>query len=332
MKLEIKNLSKTYIKGNNKSLDNLSTEFTSGVYGILGPNGAGKSTLMNIIADNLKADSGEILYNGQNILKLGKDFRNILGYMPQQQGIYKSFTARRFLWYMAALKGIPKNKAKERIDVVLKLVNLQDQCDKKLVAFSGGMKQRILIAQALLNISASPAFVNAGDTALLEGAANGTVIAGIGGVWNEVEIRKVWGDNYGAVKLPTYTVAGQQVQMSSFKGYKMMGVNYYSENKEWALKLADWLTNEQNQTLRFTERSQGPSNKNAAASDAVSQVPAIQAVIAQSEFGVLQRVGNSYWGPVSNFGATMAEGNPKGTNLQEIMDVMVEGITASVGQ
>ena len=151
MKLEIKNLSKTYIKGNNKSLDNLSTEFTSGVYGILGPNGAGKSTLMNIIADNLKADSGEILYNGQNILKLGKDFRNILGYMPQQQGIYKSFTARRFLWYMAALKGIPKNKAKERIDVVLKLVNLQDQCDKKLVAFSGGMKQRILIAQALLN-------------------------------------------------------------------------------------------------------------------------------------------------------------------------------------
>src|SRR5690606_7955595 len=92
-----------------------------------------------------------ILYNGQNILKLGKDFRNILGYMPQQQGIYKSFTARRFLWYMAALKGIPKNKAKERIDVVLKLVNLQDQCDKKLVAFSGGMKQRILIAQALLN-------------------------------------------------------------------------------------------------------------------------------------------------------------------------------------
>ena len=127
MKLEIKNLSKTYIKGNNKSLDNLSTEFTSGVYGILGPNGAGKSTLMNIIADNLKADSGEILYNGQNILKLGKDFRNILGYMPQQQGIYKSFTARRFLWYMAALKGIPKNKAKERIDVVLKLVNLQDK-------------------------------------------------------------------------------------------------------------------------------------------------------------------------------------------------------------
>lgn len=188
------------------------------------------------------------------------------------------------------------------------------------------------IAQALLNIASSSAFKNGGDADLLAGANDGTVIAGISGVWNEVEIKKAWGDNYGAVKLPTYTVAGKQVQMSSFKGYKMMGVNYYSENKEWALKLAEWLTNEENQTLRFTERSQGPSNKNAAASDAVSKVPAIQAVIAQSEFGVLQRVGNSYWGPLSVFGATMAAGNPKGTALQEIMDVMVEGITASVGQ
>ncbi|CAM2079386.1 MAG: ABC transporter ATP-binding protein [uncultured Clostridium sp.] len=151
MKLEIKNLSKTYVKGKPKSLDNLSTEFTSGVYGILGPNGAGKSTLMNIIADNIKADSGEVLYNGENIIKLGKDFRNILGYMPQQQGIYKSFTGRRFLWYMASLKGIPKKDAKERIENVLNLVNLKEHADKKLGAYSGGMKQRILIAQALLN-------------------------------------------------------------------------------------------------------------------------------------------------------------------------------------
>ncbi|WP_195468593.1 ABC transporter ATP-binding protein [Clostridium sp. D43t1_170807_H7] len=151
MKLEIKNLSKTYVKGKPKSLDNLSTEFTSGVYGILGPNGAGKSTLMNIIADNIKADSGEVLYNGENIIELGKDFRNILGYMPQQQGIYKSFTGRRFLWYMASLKGIPKKEAKERIENVLNLVNLKDHADKKLGAYSGGMKQRILIAQALLN-------------------------------------------------------------------------------------------------------------------------------------------------------------------------------------
>lgn len=150
MKLEIKNLSKAYVKGK-QSLDNLNTEFTSGVYGVLGPNGVGKSTLMNIISDNIKANSGEVLYNGENIIKLGKDFRKILGYMPQQQSIYKSFTGRRFLWYMASLKGTPKKEARERIENVLNLVNLQDHADKKLGAYSGGMKQRILIAQALLN-------------------------------------------------------------------------------------------------------------------------------------------------------------------------------------
>jgi ABC-2 type transport system ATP-binding protein len=151
MKLEIKSLNKSYNKDKNKSLDNFSAEFLPGIYGLLGPNGAGKSTLMNIIVDNLNADSGEILYDGQNTLSLGKNFRNILGYMPQQQGIYKNFTARRFLWYMAALKGLKKNAAKKRIEYILSLVNLQDNCDKNLGAYSGGMKQRILIAQALLN-------------------------------------------------------------------------------------------------------------------------------------------------------------------------------------
>ena len=185
------------------------------------------------------------------------------------------------------------------------------------------------IAQSLLNIAANPGFANMGDTDFLAGAQDGSVIAGVSGVWNEVEIRKAWGDNYGAVKLPTYTCAGQQIQMSSFKGYKMMGVNYYSKHKEWALKLADWFTNEENQNLRFVERSQGPSNKNVAASEAVNKVPAIQAVIAQSEFGVLQRVGNNYWAPLTEFGNTMVAGNPKGTDLQELMDLLVTGITAS---
>lgn len=192
-----------------------------------------------------------------------------------------------------------------------------------------GSIKGIDVAQALLNISASPSFASMGDQDFLAGAQDGSVIAGVSGVWNEVEIRKAWGDNYGAVKLPTYTVAGQQVQMSSFKGYKMMGVNYYSKHKDWALKLADWFTNEENQNLRFVERSQGPSNKNAAASEEVAKVPAIQAVIAQSEFGVLQRVGNSFWNPVTDFGTTMANGNPTGKDLQEIMDTMVAGITAS---
>lgn len=192
-----------------------------------------------------------------------------------------------------------------------------------------GSVKGVDIAQAMLAIANHPGFANMGDAGLLAGAKDGSVIAGISGVWNEVEIRKAWGDNYGAVKLPTYTCAGQQIQMASFKGYKMMGVNYYSENKEWALKLADWFTNEENQTLRFMERSQGPSNKKAAVSDAVNEVPAIQAVISQSEFGVLQRVGNSYWATMAEYGATMAAGNPSGMDLQEIMDSLVADITAS---
>ena len=151
MNLEIRGISKTYNKGKVKSLDNVSLNLTNGIYGLLGPNGAGKTTLMNIITDNLKADKGEILFDGINICKMGKDFRAILGYMPQNQGIYKNFTARKFLWYMASLKGLERKIAKEKITEILELVNLKDEADKKLGEYSGGMKQRILIGQSLLN-------------------------------------------------------------------------------------------------------------------------------------------------------------------------------------
>lgn len=188
------------------------------------------------------------------------------------------------------------------------------------------------IAEALLKISSSPAFVNTPDGDVVSGIQKGKIIAAVSGVWNEVEIKKAWGQNYGAVKLPTYTVAGKQVQMSSFTGYKMMGVNYYSEHKEWAMKLADWLTNEQNQLLRLQERSQGPSNLVAAQSEAMNQVPALQAVIAQAQYGNLQRVGNNFWIPCSTFGNIMASGNPEKIALQKLMDNLVEGITASTVQ
>lgn len=149
--LEIRNISKTYKKGAVKALDNFNVVLTPGVYGLLGPNGAGKSTLMNIITDNLNADSGDILYDGENIKKLGKNYRSVLGYMPQQQGLYDDFTLNRFLWYMAALKGLKKKEAKEKISQLIVTVNLTDAAHKKLGSFSGGMKQRALIAQALLN-------------------------------------------------------------------------------------------------------------------------------------------------------------------------------------
>lgn len=149
--LDINNITKTYKKGSVKALDDFTAALTPGVYGLLGPNGAGKSTLMNIITDNLTADSGEVLFDGENIKSLGADYRAILGYMPQQQGVYDDFTLNRFLWYMAALKGMKKAAAKEKITQLLDTVNLTESAHKKLGSFSGGMKQRALIAQALLN-------------------------------------------------------------------------------------------------------------------------------------------------------------------------------------
>lgn len=188
------------------------------------------------------------------------------------------------------------------------------------------------VAQAISDIVARPGFKSAGDSDFLAGAANGTVIAGISGVWNAVTIKELWGDDYGAVKLPTYTVAGQQIQMASFTGFKMVGVNPYSEEEEWAHKFAEYITNEEAQTRRFVLRNQGPSNKNAAASDEVSQVPAILAVIEQSQYGTLQRVGNSYWGACTSFAETITSGNPDGKSMQDLMNILVEGITQSVAQ
>ena len=151
MTLEIEMVSKSYERGKKQALKGFSASLTSGVYGFLGPNGAGKSTLMNIISDNLAADEGKVLFDGQDTRKMGKAFRDIVGYMPQQQGLYDDFTGRRFLWYMAAVKGLKKRQAKERIGQLLDLVHLQGDANKKLGGYSGGMKQRLLIAQALLN-------------------------------------------------------------------------------------------------------------------------------------------------------------------------------------
>lgn len=188
------------------------------------------------------------------------------------------------------------------------------------------------VAQSLINIAINPGFIAQSDALFVEGVKNGTCIAGISGVWNAITIQKAWGNNYGACKLPTYTCKGQQIQMSSFKGYKMFGVNAYSEHQEWAHKFAEWITNEENQILRFEDRSQGPANAIAAASDEVGKVPAIAAVIEQSQYGILQRVGNSYWDACTSFADTIAAGNPDNVPLQDLMDRLVKGITASVIQ
>lgn len=185
------------------------------------------------------------------------------------------------------------------------------------------------VAEAMLAIAENPGFASMEDGDFVAGVKDGSVIAGVSGVWNATALEEAWGKNYGAVKLPTYTCAGKQVQMASFAGYKMLGVNAYSANKEWAEKFAEWITNEENQTLRFEKRGQGPSNTKAGASEEVSKSPAIQALISQSQYASLQRIGAAYWDPVSEFGKTMAAGNPDQRDFQELLDTMVEAVTAS---
>lgn len=148
MKLELLNLTKRY--GTVAALDGISLTFTPGIYGILGANGAGKSTMMKLISDNLKRDSGAILYDDQDILKLGADFRSKLGYMPQEPGMFEQMSAQVFLAYIATLKGIPRKNAKQQITYLLQVTNLSGVKDKPLRGFSGGMRQRVMLAQALL--------------------------------------------------------------------------------------------------------------------------------------------------------------------------------------
>ncbi len=148
MHLQINNLTKIY--GKKTALDNFSYDFTDGIYGLLGPNGAGKSTLMKMITHNLKPTSGEIIADGKNAAQLGGEYRKLLGFMPQQQSVYPDFTLTRFLHYMAGLKGLSKKEAEPQINSLIERVNLTGYAKAKLGRFSGGMRQRALLAQALL--------------------------------------------------------------------------------------------------------------------------------------------------------------------------------------
>lgn len=184
------------------------------------------------------------------------------------------------------------------------------------------------VAQAMLDIAGHPGFVSTDDAGFLAGVQDGTIIAGVNGVWNAVAVEEAWGSGFGASKLPTYTCGGQEVQMASFSGYKLIGVNSYSAHKMWAARLAEWITNEENQKLRFAQRGQGPSNIVAASSEEVQSAPAIAALLEQSEFSYIQRVGGNYWDPVAAFTAEILAGNPSGKSLQDHLDTMVEGIIA----
>ena len=149
MELEIRNINKRYKEV--RALKNINLKLTEGIYGLLGPNGAGKSTLMGLLTDTVQRDSGHILVDGREIKKMGKRYRKLVGYMPQQQGYYEEFSGEAFLIYMSHIKGLTKREAKIQTDRLLKEVNLDDVRSQKIGGYSGGMKQRLLLAQALLN-------------------------------------------------------------------------------------------------------------------------------------------------------------------------------------
>lgn len=190
----------------------------------------------------------------------------------------------------------------------------------------------VQVVEALLAIAANPGFKEASSDPFVAGVKDGSIIAGVSGTWNARVAQETWGDNYAASKLPTYTVAGQQAQMASFAGYKLVGVNPYSANLGAAMDFAAFMTNEQSQILRFQLRSEGPSNINAAASSEVRDDPAITALNAQDPYSNIQRVGQKYWDAAAALGKIIINGNPSGTDLQVLLDNCVAGITAPADQ
>ena len=147
--LTLNNVSKNF--GKFTAVENISLNMDNGLYALLAPNGAGKTTIIKMITTLLNPTEGEILYDGVNIKTMGAAYRELLGYLPQDFGYYKNNTPKQYLSYLAALKGVPKKETAEKIDYLLELVGLAENADKKMKKFSGGMIQRVGIAQAMLN-------------------------------------------------------------------------------------------------------------------------------------------------------------------------------------
>ena len=187
----------------------------------------------------------------------------------------------------------------------------------------------VQVAEAILAICANPGFTNADSDPFVTGVKDGSIIAGVSGTWNANVAAEAWGENYAACKLPTYTVAGQQVQMGSFAGFKLVGVNPFSENVGEAMMFAEFMTNYENQMSRFEIRAEGPSNVEAASSEIVKSAPAIAALAAQAAYADVQRVADNYWANAETLGKILVNGNADGTDLQTLLDNAVTGITAA---
>ncbi len=184
------------------------------------------------------------------------------------------------------------------------------------------------VAEAMLAIAKNPAFVSLNDDGFRSGVKDGSIIAGVNGPWNESYVKQCWGENCRAVKLPTYTIKGdEQLQMHSFMGYKMVGVNAKTESPEWAMQLAEWISNEENQMKRFETTGECPVNQKAAARKEVQDSLAVKAMVEQAPYASQNQVAKCFWNAATAFGAVIAAGNPDERSLQELLDDLVKGAT-----
>lgn len=185
----------------------------------------------------------------------------------------------------------------------------------------------LAVGEYIRKFAADPAFIT-GDDSVIQGGMGTTIAAAVTGAWNANAISELLGENYAATKLPTFTLDGKDVQMSSFAGYKLIGVNSQTEFPVDAMELAEWLTNEENQLKRFQVRGAGPSNKNAAANSEVLATPHIAALAAQGAYAISQNdVLGTYWSPAEAFGAA-CEAKDYSASVQEMLDNMVAQIEA----
>ena len=267
----------------------------------------------------LTADNGYFLYYNQAYFS-EEDIQSLERILEVAEEAGKEFSMDwSSAWYVYAFFG------NTGLEVGLNEDGLTNYCTWNR---TDGSIRGVDVAQAMLGVGTSPGFASRTDEEFLQGVKDGTVIAGVSGVWNALAVEEAWGKNTGAAKLPTYICRGKPVQMASFSGCKLIGVNAYSKEPEWADRLAQWITSEENQSLRFELRGQGPSNIRAANSPQVQSSQAIAALLAQSEFSQLQRIGGKFWDPVAEYAQSMAQGNPSGASLQAQLDRLAEGVTA----
>lgn len=183
------------------------------------------------------------------------------------------------------------------------------------------------VAKAIHTLAHLPGFKSVSDSSFIQLIEDDEIVAGVNGAWNSIRVQELWGDNYAACKLPTLNIAGRDLQLHSYAGYKMLGISPRTSFPEWAEKVADWLTNDESQFMIFENTGECPANLRVAHSEAVKSSPALSALMEQSKYSHRQNVYKSVWKPAKLFGHTLTESKLEDIDLQDELDDLVEEIS-----